>query len=189
MNINKLSALILAASVLSPLAAPAALAAAEHPAGFWSYPEIAGYGPVHVWPQAIDRPQPGTTYKALFDVTHTKSMDKLNGSLDHVARAVNVFAAAKVPEDHMKFIVIIHGPATAIALDNKAFEAKYGHPNPNLKVIDDLHKAGVRLMVCGNALADNGFTPSEVNPEIKVAMSALSTLIIEQDKGYALMRM
>lgn len=184
MHSRQLRTIVLALSFLTPAAALAA-----HPAGFWSYPDIPDFGPVHVWPSAIDRPNPGTTYKALFDVTHSKSIDTLNGSLDHVARAVNVFAAAKVPEDHRKFVVIIHGPATAIALDNKAFEAKFGHPNPDLKVIDELHKAGVQLMVCGNALADNNFNPSEVNPKIKVALSALSTLIIQEDQGYALMRM
>ncbi|MDA3876935.1 MAG: DsrE family protein [Halothiobacillus sp.] len=189
MRSNKLRNIVLALSFMTPVITPAVAMAAQHPAGFWSYPEIPDYGPVHVWPEAIDRPQPDKTYKALFDVTQSKVMDKLNGSLDHVARAVNVFAAAKVPMDHMKFTVIIHGPATAIALDNKAFEAKFGHPNPNLKVINELQKAGVQLMVCGNALADNGFTPTEVNPKIKVALSALSTLIIQQDQGYALMRM
>ena len=143
-------------------------AAAAPAAGFWEHPAIQGYGPVHVWPEAVDRPNARTTYKALFDVTQAgTSLDKLNPGLDHIARAVNVFAAAGVRLSHLKFVVIIHGPATPVALDDKTFEAKFGHPNPNLAVIEALKKAGVDIMVCGNALADMEYTPAEVNPEIK----------------------
>lgn len=163
---------------------------AAQPAGFWTKPAIPAYGPVHVWPEAIDRPSPKKEYKALFDVTKgDPASDKVNGGLDHIARAVNTFAAAGVPLSHLKFDVIIHGPATPIVLNEKAYMAKYGHANPNLAVIADLKKAGVHVMVCGNALGDMEFTPAEVNPDIKVAMSALSTLIIQQNEGYALMRM
>ena len=178
---------------LIALAAAMALSAsafAAHPAGFWVKPAIPAYGPVHIWPEAIDRPSPNKTYKALFDVTQGKpAADQVNPGLDHIARAVNTFVAAGVPLSHLKFDVIIHGGATPIALNEKAYMAKFGHANPNLAVIADLKKAGVNVMVCGNALGDMEFTPAEVNPDIKVALSALSTLIIQQNQGYALMRM
>ncbi|EQD67341.1 secreted protein containing DUF1791 [mine drainage metagenome] len=180
-------------SRLIALVAAMALSAsafAAQPAGFWVKPAIAAYGPVHIWPEAIDRPSPAATYKALFDVTQGKpAADKVNPGLDHIARAVNTFVAAGVPLSHLKFDVIIHGGATPIALGEKAYMAKFGHANPNLAVIADLRKVGVNVMVCGNALGDMGFTPAEVNPDIKVALSALSTLVIQQNQGYALMRM
>ena len=180
-------------SVVFSLAAALAFSStafAAQPAGFWSKPAIKDFGPVHVWPGASDRPNARTTYKALFDVTQgNPAADKVNPGLDHIARAVNTFAAAGVPLSHLKFDVIIHGGATPIALGEKAYMAKYGHANPNLAVIEALKKAGVNVMVCGNALGDMEFTPAEVNPDIKVALSALSTLIIQQNQGYALMRM
>lgn len=158
--------------------------------GFWSYPAIAGYGPVHVWPGVVLMPDKETTYKAVFDVTQgSKNPAKVSAALDHVARAVNVFAAAGVPLDHLKFVVIVHGPATPIILNEKAYAAKFHKKNPNLAVISALRKAGVEVLVCGNALADMKFNPEEVNPEVKVALSALSTLVILEDQGYALMRM
>lgn len=183
----KLHTRLLVAAVAMALSASAF---AAQPAGFWIKPAIAAYGPVHVWPEAVDRPSPGKTYKGLFDLTKgDPSSDKVNGGLDHIARAVNTFVAAGVPISHLKFDVIIHGPATPIALAEKAYMAKFGHANPNLAVIADLRKAGVKVMVCGNALGDMEFTPAEVNPDIKVALSALSTLVIQQDQGYALIRM
>ena len=177
---------------LLPLVALLAFAApafAQQAPGFWTTPAIKGIGPVHVWPQATLRPGATATYKAVFDVTRAGDASKINPGLDHIARAVNVFAAAGVPLTHLKFTVIVHGPATPVVLDEKSFQAKFGHANPDLAVIEALKKAGVQLLVCGNALGDMGYTPSEVNPDVKVALSALSTLIILQDQGYALLTM
>ena len=168
----------------------AAGAATAQPAGFWHYPVIKGYGPEHTWPGVVVRPTAHTTYHALFDVTQGKAQaDTVNPGLDHIARTINIFAAAGVPLKHMNFEVIIHGPATPIVLDAAAYRAKFGHPNPNLALLATLRKAGVRLMVCGNALGDMHLNPSEVDPDVHVALSALSTVIILQNKGYALVRM
>jgi intracellular sulfur oxidation DsrE/DsrF family protein len=157
---------------------------------FWSYPAIKGYGPVHIWPHVALRPNPHKIYRALFDVTKPgRSFVRLNPGLSHIARAVNSFVAAGVPLSHLRFDVIIHGPATPIALGAHTFEQIFHHPNPNLRIIRELRRAGVRIYVCGNALGDMHYTPAEVNPEIKVALSALTTLVLVQNEGYALMRM
>lgn len=177
-------------SVVTLGLAVAATANAGQSASFWSYPAIRGYGPEHVWPGVVERPQADKHYKALFDLTQGKAAAaKVNPGLDHVARTVNIFAAAGVPVQNLRFDVIIHGPATPLVLSAAAYQAKFGHPNPNLAVIAALRKAGVKIMVCGNALADMHLTPGEVNPQIEVALSALSTVIILQNQGYALVRM
>lgn len=175
---------------LAAVAAASSTARAQQGAAFWSKPAIKEYGPVHVWPQAVLRPDAKTTYKAVFDVTKAgPAADKVNPSLDHIARTVNVFAAAGVPLDHLKFTVIIHGPATPSALNDNEFEAKFGHANPDAAVIEALARAGVQVLVCGNALGDFKYDPAMVNPHIKVALSAMSTLIMLQDQGYAIMYM
>ena len=180
---------VLLATAMVGLTAAGAAGAAQ-PAGFWKYPAIRGYGPEHIWPGVVERPQPSASYKALFDLTQGKAAaDTINPGLDHIARTINIFAAAGVPLGHLRFAVIIHGPATPIVLDAAAYRAKFGHPNPNLALIAALRKAGVDLMVCGNALGDMHLTPAQVNPDIHVALSALSTVIIMQDRGYALVRM
>lgn len=157
---------------------------------FWNYPVIKGYGPVHIWPHVALHPNPHKVYRALFDLTKPgKSFVRLNPGLDHIARAVNTFVAAGVPLSHLRFDVIIHGPATPIALGPRTFEQVFHHPNPNLRIIRELRRAGVHIYVCGNALGDMHYTPAEVNPNIRVALSALTTLVLLQNKGYALMRM
>jgi intracellular sulfur oxidation DsrE/DsrF family protein len=174
---------------LAAVAAASSTAHAQQAAGFWSKPAIQDYGPVHVWPQAVLRPDAGATYQAVFDVTKAGPKDGVNPSLDHIARTVNVFAAAGVPLKNLEFVVILHGPATPTSLSDKEYQARFGHANPDAAVIRELTKAGVRFMVCGNALGEFKYDPSMVNPNVKVALSAMSTLVILQDQGYAVMYM
>lgn len=158
--------------------------------GFWQNPVIKSDGGVHPLPHAVFQPNPKDTYKAVFSVTKgPHDPKKVNGGLVHVARAVNVFASAHVPLKHMRFVVIMHGKAVPAVLDNAHYRKEFGVDNPNLKLIRELKAAGVRLAVCGQAVAGYKYKYSWVNPDIKVALSALSTIIVLQHQGYALFPM
>ena len=179
---------LLATLALGLTAARAVAAIPSTP--FWQYPAIKGYGAEHSWPGVVARPQAHATYKAVFDLTRGDARaTTVNTGLNLIARTVNVFASAALPLGHLKFALIIHGPATALALSAAAFQRKFGHPNPNLALLAALRKAGVELMVCGDALAVQHATPAEVNPDVHVALAALSTLIMLQNRGYALVRL
>src|SRR5699024_8769916 len=109
---------------------------------YWTYPSIAQYGRTHPVPKAHVRPKKDRVYKAIFDVT--KGLDKPsepNAGLEHVARAVNVFVMAGVPLRNLKFVAVLHGGATTAVLNNAAYKAKYGVDNPNIGMLDALHKA------------------------------------------------
>jgi len=158
--------------------------------GFWENPVIKSAGAVHPLPDAAFLPKRNVTYKAIFSVTKgDKDPKKVNGGLAHVARAVNVFVSAHVPLKHLKFVVIMHGKAVPAVLDNAHYKEKFGVDNPNLKLIRELKAAGVTLAVCGQAVAGYKYDYSWVNPDIKVALSALSTIIVLQHEGYALFPM
>lgn len=181
------SSLLLAFAALALMAFQPARAADTQ---FWQNPVIKSEGAIHPLPDAVFQPKRNVTYKALFSVTKgEKDPKKVNGGLAHVARAVNVFASAHVPLKHLKFVVIIHGKAVPAVLDNAHYKEKFGVDNPNLKLISELRAAGVRLAVCGQAVAGYKYKYSWVNPDIKVALSALSTLIVLQHEGYALFPM
>lgn len=161
-----------------------------HAAGTqWSYPAIAKYGPVHPLPQANVQPSKDHAYKAVFDVTSgIKDPSKPEPGLVHVARAVNVFASAGVPLKNLHFVAILHGPATPAILNNEAYKKKYGMDNPNLALIDALRKARVHVDVCGQALADLGIAHSEVYNQVRIDLSALATVVIYGNMGYAYMK-
>lgn len=184
MNRNRFVSLAAAAALA--LAGVSSAVAAEPQ---WTYPAIPGFGPVHPLPDAAMQPNKTTVYKAVFDVT--KGIDnpaKPDSGLDHVARAVNVFASAGVPLSHLKFVAVLHGPSTPAVLDNAHYRAKYGVDNPNIALISALEKAGVRVEVCGQALADLNFQHDWINKEVTITLSALADLVIYGNEGYAFVK-
>ncbi|MGH8399628.1 MAG: DsrE family protein [Gammaproteobacteria bacterium] len=174
------------------IALPMLMIAPVHAAdnGFWQNPAIKSGGAMHPLPDAAFQPDPQATYKAVFSITDgEKDPKQVNGGLEHVARAVNVFASAHVPLDHLKFVVIIHGSAVPMTLDNAHYRKEFKIDNPNLKLIKELEAAGVQIAVCGQAVAGMKYDYKWINPDIKVALSALSTIIVLQQQGYALFPM
>lgn len=151
-----------------------------------NHPAIANFGTIHPRPNAAEQPQADQHYKVVFDISSASDeADMLNAGLDHVARAVNVFASAGVPVDDLDFVAVVHGPATSAVLTDAAYAKEVGGKNPNTALIAALKHAGVKIEVCGQALADHHYADDEVNPAVITTLSALSTLAIYGDKGYA----
>lgn len=158
------------------------------PAGFWTTPAVPGYGKIHYVPKDAYQPAPGETYKIVFALTKAGATpDKVSPSLDHIARTVNLYAAAGVPLAHMKFVGVAYGAATPLALDNEHYRAEFGVDNPNLKLIELLRKDGVDIAVCAQAVAEHGFKYAWVSPQVTLALSGVTTVTVLEHKGYALM--
>jgi intracellular sulfur oxidation DsrE/DsrF family protein len=142
---------------------------------------------MHPLPEAALQPDTSKTYKAVFRVTEAAATPEgLNPSLEHVARAVNIFASAGMPLENLDFVVVIFGPAAPIILENDYYKMRTGVDNPNLELIEALHEAGIRLYVCGQAIPDNHMEYDWVNPLITISLSGVSDLIILQGEGYVL---
>lgn len=163
---------------------------AAPPPGFWQNPAIKDAGAMHPLPDAAFQPDKNALYKAVFAIARAQKNAKgPDAGLEPVARAVNIFASAGVPLDHLKFVVVIYGGATPMALDDAHYKKQFGVDNPDLKTIRALKAAGVEIVVCGQALAGFGYEHAWVDPDVTIALSALSTLVILQDQGYALIQL
>ena len=154
---------------------------------FWQTPALAGVGEMHPLPKAAYQPEKNETYKVVFSVQAGSKPDEINPSLDHVARAVNLYASAGVPLNHLKFVAVMYGAATDAALDNEHYRQKYSVDNPNLDLIRKLRNAGVDVAVCGQAVAEHRNRYEWIAPEVTLALSALTTITILEHEGYALM--
>ncbi len=151
----------------------------------WEYPEIKDYGAIQPLPGAALKPDKTLKYKVIFDVTRlSRERNKVNPGLDQIARFINVMTSVGIKARDMELIAVIHGRATPVALENVTFRMKYLIDNPNLKLIKDLKKAGVKLYVCGQALAEKKLSPGWVHPEIGIALSAAEVILAFQLKGY-----
>lgn len=151
------------------------------------FPVIQGYGPAYRIPRAAEMPYRKHGIKTLFDVTKAaKSPDKVDPSLDHIARYLNVYALAGVKPKDMHLVAVIHGKATAAALNNQAYDQAMHtrSGNPNVKLLDALRRAGVKLYVCGQALHDFKYHAKDVLPGIQRTLSALVVVTNYQEKHY-----
>lgn len=151
-------------------------------------PAIRSAGRMHALPQASYRPDLTGTYKVVFGLTGAAAKPgDINPGLERVARTVNLYVWAGVPLNHLHFVAVASGRATAIALDDAHYRQRYGVDNPNLPVIAELRRAGVDVAVCGQAVAEQGYPFNAVDAHVTLALSALTTITGLQQQGYALM--
>jgi len=180
--------LAMASVVVAPGLCSGALAADDSAQPqFWQTPAIEGAGRMHPLPRAAYQPNPHETYKVVFAVAARVSKPTdVNPGLERVARTVNLYASAGVPLDHLKFVAILYGPATAAALDDAHYRQAFGTSNPNLDVIGKLRHAGVDVAICGQALAEHHYEYDWVAPQLTLALSALTTITVLEHRGYTL---
>jgi intracellular sulfur oxidation DsrE/DsrF family protein len=172
-------ALGLAALLLSGVA----FAAATQPGGFL-FPQIEDYGGIVEMPGASEPARQGA--KVVLDVTADSKPDEVNRGLEAAARYLNLHAQAGHTADEAQLAVVLHGGATKATLADEHFARRLdARGNPNRELIRRLKDAGVELLVCGQSLARSGYEPSEVMPEIGLAVSALTANVNKQLDGYA----
>jgi intracellular sulfur oxidation DsrE/DsrF family protein len=149
-------------------------------------PVIKNFGGVYDVPFAIEKPDPSINYKIVGEVgTEIPAPEKVFEPLDHLARLYNLHIYGGVPQKNLDVVFVIYQFSTGIVLNNEAYRAKYNVDNPNLQIIDELTKAGVKVIVCGQSLMKQHMDPKAVNPNVKIAVSRFTTVSTYQMKGYA----
>ena len=148
------------------------------------YPRVAEQGKVVRLPDAVDQPRDGS--KICVDITAGGPAEKVNSSIEKVARFVNIYAGAGRKPADVRITVILHGSATLTALSTQAYAEKFQlDRNPNLPLFRKLKEAGVELLVCGQAIRHQKISPDDIADEVSVAVSALTVNVNRQMDGYA----
>lgn len=172
----------------APSDAPAAAPAAA--AGQWVYPVVPGYGGVRPRADLPSELSSRTDYKVIVDVVHgDPDHASVPGSLVRLARLVNLMGYAGIPRDHVHIAVVIEGLAGFSVLTNEAYRKRFKVDNPNLALLHELKEAGVELMVCAQALAENDWSDSDVTPDVTVTLSALTDFVVYGQRGYSYMQL
>jgi intracellular sulfur oxidation DsrE/DsrF family protein len=145
--------------------------------------DVGGYWPL---PQADVQPDKTHQYRAIFEATHAADTPAdVVPALEDAAALVNGLAAGGVPTAKRKIAVVFYGAAAYGLLDNASYRQKYGADNPNLKLIGELHRAGVELFLCGQWLKQKKVEALKIAPEIRIATDAFIVLVTYQNRGYA----
>ena len=151
--------------------AAAAKPAVAKPVGRQQLPRIAGAGGVHALPSGVDMSAMGVVHRVLIDATTAETTASGTGRhLDAAARTVNLYALAKVPPKNLKVAVGVHGKATPLVLNDACYRQQFGKPNPDAAFIAQLHRAGVEIFVCGQALSHQGHAVTDVHDDVRVSV-------------------
>jgi intracellular sulfur oxidation DsrE/DsrF family protein len=137
-------------------------------------------------PGAKELPDPKLIYKVVFDLAPAaKTPGEINPGLLTVARFVNTLAKYGVPADHRKFIVVFHRGSTPAILNNDEYKKRNnGIDNPNIKIMEQLKKAGVDFRVCGQSVLFSHIDQKTIQPIVEVDLWAGTTLMNLTARGY-----
>jgi intracellular sulfur oxidation DsrE/DsrF family protein len=169
---------------------PSAAVADTGPATLWVYPVIKGYGGVHPRPDLPAGTTVGTDYKVIADVAQgDNDHTRVSGSLVRLARLVNLMEYAEVPRAHVHIAAVIEGEAGYAAFSNASYRERFHVDNPNLPLLRELRQAGVELMVCSQAMAENGLVDSDISPDVQITLSALTDFAVYGARGYSYLQL
>lgn len=150
-----------------------------------AYPRIHGAG--GVLPVGPDALMPSTTadHRLYIDVdSDGPTRGNVNARLHTAAKLLNLYALAGVPNDKVHMVVLFYGHGVDLALSDEAYQKEFGHPNPNAKLIAQLRRANVKMVVCGQALGHQNFVTANIQPGMALALSALTAREELQAAGY-----
>lgn len=151
------------------------------------YPRIKTAGGVYALSKEVTMPAADHDYRLVIDVKGAEVTESgVNRHLETAARALNLYSMAGVPAAQLKLAVVIHGKATPSVLADASYQKLFGKPNPNAALIAELHTAGVRISLCAQAMIHAGYSMADVRDDVRVELSALTTLVELQADGYQL---
>jgi len=141
-----------------------------------------------ILPNAALQPDTNLTYKAIYNATRIPEDAKhILPALNMAGSELNALGACNISISHAKFVIVFHGDAIYGILDSLHYRQKFGTDNPNLKVLSELKKAGVKLFVCGQNLLAENIDFKTISNDVTLASDALIVLMTFQNNGYALM--
>ncbi len=148
-------------------------------------PILEGFGPVYFMGEVDFATPLDSDFKGLFDVSQAAAdADARSAALETAARFLNMHAQAGVPRERLGAAIVLHGGAARYALSHPAYRARYEVDNPNLALIEALHGAGTRVVICGQTAAARGYAKDELAAPIELALSAMTAIKVLQDAGY-----
>lgn len=135
-----------------------------------------------------EKPDPSMQYKLLMEdvipVKDSAAAHEINDGLSEVGRIINLHIASGIPKNKLDVVVIVHGPALYTLHTNVVYRKKYGVDNPNIVLINELMKNGVKFIACGQAMNFFEVKQEEMIPNIKISLTAQTVLSNYQLKGY-----
>ncbi|MES2005953.1 MAG: DsrE family protein [Bacteroidota bacterium] len=152
-------------------------------------PVIKKFGTVTEVPFSVENPDPKLDYKIVIEISSDNPKpESVHEFFEKAAAVVNLHALGGVPANKLHVVMVVHGPAAQYVLNNEEYQKKFKTDNPNIPLFKELTDAGVKIFVCGQSLNKRNIPKEAVTPEVKPALSAITTLTTYQLKGYSILK-
>lgn len=113
------------------------------------------------------------TYKVEWDINKGASKpDAKNDAFEVPARFLNQSAAIGVPRANVQVAIVVHGTAGEELLTNAEYRARKGVDNPNIALLEEMSKAGARIILCGQTAGSRKIARDQILSFVLVAPSA-----------------
>ncbi len=169
---------------------PGLMAAALICAAAFAAPAYAQTAPITGAPSAKDfpganeMPDPSLDYKIVFDMNTVGSPDEVNSGLKMIGAVINTYESHGVSPSHLHLQAVFHGPTIVLVTDDATYKARTGvEHNPNVDLLNQLRKAGLKTVVCGQSAMAQHYDFSTIK-YAQMNLSASVTLINLMTRGY-----
>ncbi len=141
-----------------------------------------GHFPV---PNATFTVPTGTSYKMAWDIENGSAKPSdTNAAYDVPARFVNQAAVVGMARNGIEVAVVIHGSAGEEMLTNEEYRARKGVDNPNIALLEEMSKAGVKIILCGQTVGSRKMPRDKILPFVLIAPSAAWAHAVLQQQGF-----
>ena len=138
-------------------------------------------------------PVPNVTFAVPTDQTYKVSWDinvgsakpgEANANFEVPPRFVNQAAVLGIPRANVQVAVVVHGTAGEELLVNEEYRARKGVDNPNIALLEEMSKAGIRIILCGQTAANKKMPRDKILPFVLVAPSAAFAHAVLHQQGF-----
>jgi intracellular sulfur oxidation DsrE/DsrF family protein len=123
-------------------------------------------------------------YKVVWDIEIAGKGSELNDEWNVPARFVNQGAAMGLPRTRVQAAVVVHGGAGEELLNNAEYKARKGVDNPNITILEEMSRAGVKIILCGQTVDSRKLPRDKILPFVQIAPSAAWAHAVLLRQGY-----
>jgi len=140
-------------------------------------------------PDAHEKPDPSLDYKIVFDMqTVGATAGDISPGLKTIGTLINTYEKYGVAPDHLHLQAVFHGETILLVVDDATYKARTGFAhNPNADLLQQLSKAGLKMVVCGQSAMQQHYDFKSIRPLAQINLSASVTFINLAARGYTRM--
>lgn len=133
------------------------------------------------------QPAPDVETRLVFNTTAAAPQpEAVHPALVRVARTFDLYRAAGIAAGALQAVLVLGGPACAVALGDAAYRARHGCANPNRGTLRALHAAGLEVVACGQTLDAEALGAEALAEGVVIGLSGVTALVELQRRGHAL---